>query len=420
NFMIENVNALLGGDATYLNIVLPLAISFYTFQQIAYLLDTYAGLVDEHGLLHYSLFVIFFPQLIIGPIVHHREMIPQFTGRRDYRIVPSDISVGLSIFALGLFKKFELADGLEPYVTVVFEHAESGSAITLIDGWLACIGYTLQIYFDFSGYSDMALGLARLFGIALPLNFNSPYRATSFLSLWRRWHMTMTRFFIMYVFTPLSVVLVRRFRGLSGLRGPRFAIGLALPLFITFVLSGLWHGAAWGYVLCFAINGAALLVNHGWRLVRLPAPPAMIGWFVTFTVFAISLVFFRAEHLDIGWAVIEGMIGLNGVALAPRLVEHLPMTAQFFETLGFAPTIGGALVSSWIFPRLALSLFVVLMLPNLAQLFRDNRPVVDSTGITAKGTAWRPTTAWAVACAVAFSWAMIGQSHPQEFIYFQF
>lgn len=420
NFFIDTLNTLVGTHIPLLDLVLPLAISFFTFQQIAFLLDAYAGQVEDFDALHYGLFVLFFPQLIIGPIVHHKEMIPQFVQLRGRDLAPLNLAIGLSIFAIGLFKKMELADGLAPYVDVVFESARMGQPVTLVDGWAACIGYSLQIYFDFSGYSDMALGLARMFGIVLPLNFNSPYRATSFIALWQRWHMTMTRFFTMYLYTPLSFGLMHRFPALAVKGRPRFWGVVALPLLVTFCLSGLWHGAAWGYVLCFALNGVALILDHLWRMAKYPRPPAVVGWLVTFTLFSMSLVFFRAGDVTTGWWVLEGMLGNNGVVLTPSLVDLAPWLTGLFESLGFPVTPGAAQVSAWALPRLALSLAVVF-LPNVVRIFHDHRPALamGSTG-GPSWLAWTPSVGWAVALGLLLAWAVAGQSHPVAFVYYQF
>ncbi len=205
HFFLDTINQFSGSEFTLPAIVLPLAISFFTFQQIAYLVDTWRGIQPEHRLSHYLLFVTFFPQLIAGPIVHHKEMLPQFLTTGETATRWSDLAVGLTIFALGLFKKAVLADGIAPYATPVFDAAARGETLTLLQAWGGALAYTLQLYFDFSGYSDMAIGAARMFGIRLPLNFHSPYKATSIVEFWRRWHMTLSRFLRDYLYIPLGV-----------------------------------------------------------------------------------------------------------------------------------------------------------------------------------------------------------------------
>ncbi len=345
-------------------------------------------------------------------------MIPQFVERQGRGIQSSDLAVGLSIFIIGLFKKVELSDGLATYVDLVYDVAANSGTVTMVDAWLACFGFTLQIYFDFSGYSDMALGLARIFGIILPLNFRSPYRATSMVELWQRWHMTMTRFFTMYVYTPLSFGLMHRFPVLARNAGVRFTVIVAMPLMATFCLAGLWHGAAWGYVLCFAINGAALVVNHLWHLLRLPRLPVAAGWLATFTVFAVSLVYFRAEDIGLANQLIHAMLGENGILLSPRVFELLPFLGPLFGLLGI-PVEAGGIVSGWIYPRMALSL-AILFLPGIPQLFRRYQPALGAAPKAASRLEWRPSAAWAVGLALLFAWAVAGQWHPRPFTYFQF
>ncbi|MFQ5488405.1 MAG: MBOAT family O-acyltransferase, partial [Gammaproteobacteria bacterium] len=235
-FIVGNFNQLLGSDYRVHEIVLPLAISFFTFQQIAYLVDAYYGRAQEYSFLNYSLFVSFFPQLIAGPIVHHREMMPQFEGRRIFRFSYEDMDVGLLIFCIGLFKKVLLADGMAQFSEPVFAAAAGGLELSFFEAWGGALAYTLQIYFDFSAYSDMAIGLAWMFGIRLPLNFASPYKAINIIEFWRRWHMTLSRFLRDYLYIPLG--------GNRKGRERRH-----LNIMATMLLGGLWHGAAWTFVV---------------------------------------------------------------------------------------------------------------------------------------------------------------------------
>ncbi len=204
NFFVDNVNYFTGSAWHLEKIVLPIAISFFTFQQIAYLVDTRQKKTEEHRFLHYCLLVVFFPQLIAGPIVHHKEMLPQFLRLKPNVLWAENISVGITIFAIGLFKKIVFADNLALVATPVFDAAEQGAGLNVIQAWTGTIAYSLQLYFDFSGYSDMAIGLARMFGIRLPLNFGSPYQATGIIDFWQRWHMTLSRFLRDYVYIPLG------------------------------------------------------------------------------------------------------------------------------------------------------------------------------------------------------------------------
>jgi len=254
NFIASTVDRWVEAGFTLAPIVLPLAISFFTFQQIAYLVDAYRTARSEPDWLQYALFVSFFPQLIAGPIVHHREMLPQFdeVGRRGPAL--RDLEVGATIFAIGLFKKVVIADGVAPWSTEVFESVALGAWPGLVESWGAALAYTFQLYFDFSGYSDMAVGLGLLFGIRLPLNFASPYRATSIVEFWRRWHITLSRFLRDYLYIPLG----------GNRRGPARRY---LNVMITMVLGGLWHGAGWTFIAWGALHGVYLLINYAWRAV---------------------------------------------------------------------------------------------------------------------------------------------------------
>jgi len=256
NFFIENINVITGAEIVLDQIILPLAISFFTFQQIAYLVDVYRDKVKEHNFLHYCLFVTFFPQLIAGPIVHHKEMLPQFAQAITYRLRAKHLAVGFTIFVIGLFKKVVLADGIAVYATPVFEIAEFNVALTFFEAWGGALAYSFQLYFDFSGYSDMAIGIARMFGIRLPLNFNSPYKAISIIDFWRRWHLTLSRFFRDYVYIPLGGQRKGEIRRLVNLA-------------ITMLLGGLWHGAGWTFVFWGGLHGLFLVINHIWSNAKI-------------------------------------------------------------------------------------------------------------------------------------------------------
>ena len=232
------------------DVALPLAISFFTFQQIAYLVDVYRGESAERDPLRYVLFVSFFPQLIAGPIVHHKEMLPQFLGMGRTGVTSRNLAIGGSIFLLGLGKKVLIADSLGGFADPMFNAVTAGVDPTLFEAWGVTLAYTFQIYFDFSGYSDMAIGLGAMFGLRLPINFNSPYKATSIIDFWRRWHMTLSRFLRDYLYIPLG-----------GSR--RNVPGRYVNLMIVMLLGGLWHGAGWTFILWGGVHGIYLVINHG-------------------------------------------------------------------------------------------------------------------------------------------------------------
>jgi len=381
-FFLENLNALTGAGVAIPDIFLPLGISFFTFQQIAYLADCHRGSTGEHGFVQYCLFVTFFPQLIAGPIVHHSEMMPQFSGDNVRRIDPRMMSLGLGLLAIGLFKKVMIADTLSPWVAQVFDGQASPQ---LIAAWVGTLSYTFQIYFDFSGYSDMAMGLGYLFNIELPVNFASPYRATNAVEFWRRWHMTLSRFLRDYLYIPLG----------GNRKGPTRRY---VNLMATMLLGGLWHGAAWTFVLWGGLHGLYLCATHGWGKLteklgfKTPRP---IGWLVTFVAVAFAWVFFRATTLERAWEIVRGMVGLNGAEEA---------SAVFFQTKG--NTLATFLPCDERFAVLALLLVVCLVLPNSwtwAREKMERAPVLAAAG-----------------AVLLLVFAVLGMTRISEFLYFQF
>ncbi len=257
-FLVFNFAYLTGSNITIDKIVLPLAISFFTFQQIAYLVDVWKAKAKEYNFIHYCLFVTFFPQLIAGPIVHHSEMLPQFE-KNELKRIQDNLAIGISIFAIGLFKKTVIADNLAVYANPIFQQADSGVGVDFFSAWLGTLAYSLQLYFDFSGYSDMAIGLARMFGIILPLNFYSPYKAFSIVEFWRRWHITLSRFLRDYVYIPMG--------GNQHGRTKKYIF-----LMSTMLLGGLWHGAGWNFVIWGGLHGLYLIVNHYSRPNKIGGP----------------------------------------------------------------------------------------------------------------------------------------------------
>lgn len=295
-FLLDNLDALTGTRLDVGNIALPLGISFFTFTQIAYLVDSYKDKSDEYDLVNYGLFVTFFPHLIAGPILHHREMMTQFASRWRLFIRPRYVASGLFIFAIGLAKKVLIADTFAIWANAGFASEQS---LTFFEAWVTSLSYTFQLYFDFSGYSDMAIGSALLFNIWLPINFNSPYKSFDIQEFWRRWHMTLSRFLRDYVYIPLG-----------GNRVPELQV--QFNLFLTFLIGGLWHGASWMFVIWGAMHGAALVVHRVWRRLgfQMPRP---LAWLVTFNFVNIGWVFFRAESLDDAWRVLRGMVDIESI-----------------------------------------------------------------------------------------------------------
>ncbi len=300
DFFVGSVNFVLGSDFPLLYMALPLAISFFSLQQIAFIVDSYKGLTRERNVADYMLFVSFFPQLIAGPIVHHKEVMPQFAQRDNKLFRMDNFTKGGFIFCIGLFKKVVVADSFAAWATPGFDLAES---LNLVEAWVTSLSYSLQLYFDFSGYSDMAIGLALMFNIVLPLNFNSPYKAASIINLWQRWHLTLTRFINLYVYRPI----LRSRKGFS-FTWAMFATVAAMEA------SGIWHGAAWTFVVFGFMHGFGLVVNHIWRR-RKWGFPHVLGWFITFNFANLSLILFRARDWDTVGKVMAGMFGFSGVEL---------------------------------------------------------------------------------------------------------
>jgi len=294
DFFIENINKIFGSNIQLLHLALPLAISFFTFQQIAYLVDSYRKETKEYDLLNYSLFVTFFPQLIAGPIVHHKEMMPQFESKWNLVKNYKNIAKGLFIFSIGLFKKVVIADTFAIWANNGFDSAET---LNFFEAWATSLSYTFQLYFDFSGYTDMAIGAALLFNIKLPINFNSPYKALNIQDFWRRWHITLGRFLKDYIYIPLGGNRVSKIR-------------TYINLLITFLIAGLWHGASWMFVFWGFLHGLALVVHRIWKDFGFKMNK-ILAWFITFNFINISWIFFRAKDWDSAMKVLSGMFSFN-------------------------------------------------------------------------------------------------------------
>jgi D-alanyl-lipoteichoic acid acyltransferase DltB (MBOAT superfamily) len=399
NFFVENINAVFKAGWGLAEIALPLGISFYTFQKIAYLVDSYQGKTRGYGFRDFCLFVSFFPQLIAGPITHHGEIMPQFRKRDPAKTSWDDWSVGLTLFIFGLAKKVLIADRMAEFATPVFRTAQQGGNFGLTEAWLGVLAYTLQLYFDFSGYSDMAIGLARLFGIRLPMNFNSPYQARNIADFWRRWHITLSRFLRDYLYIPLG----------GNRHGPARKY---LNLFLTMLIGGLWHGAGWTFVIWGALHGFYLLVYHAWRDwrgERGEAAPTRAGLFgaraATFLAVMFAWIFFRAASFSAVTNLLQGLAGRHG----------------FHSNLSHIPVVNGLILS-------AVLLLVVWFLPNSNQLLARFSPTLEYEeeggkkslpGLSGK-LAWKPRPVWALLIAALAVCSIVGLSRVSEFIYWQF
>ncbi|HMR29746.1 MAG TPA: MBOAT family protein [Geminicoccaceae bacterium] len=369
-------------------VLLPIGISFFTFKQIAYLVDVHRGLVVERDPARYGLFVTFFPDLLAGPLVHHRELTPQLAVLGSRPFLP-DLAVGASIFVIGLAKKLLVADTLALTATPLFDEAAAGAGLGLVAGWAAATAYALQIYFDFSGYSDMAIGIARMFGVVLPLNFASPYKAASIVEFWRRWHISLSRFLRDYLYVPLG----------GNRKGPARRY---LNVFVTMLLGGIWHGAGWTFVLWGALHGAMIAVGQAWsrRPGHRPMPRAA-GVALTLSAVIVAWVPFRAADLATTWSIWASMIGRHG--------------------LGAEPLAGAGLAG------ILCGLAVALAAPNTQTLFRGHRPGLVSPGYASgiedspgPAPAWSFGLGHALLVGALFGLCLVKLNDVSEFIYFQF
>jgi D-alanyl-lipoteichoic acid acyltransferase DltB (MBOAT superfamily) len=355
DFFIENFNLLSDSNVNLLHLALPLAISFFTFQQVAYLVDSYRQETSEYDFLNYTVFVTFFPQLIAGPIVHHSEMMSQFAQAKNKVFNYKNIAAGIFIFTIGFFKKVVIADTFGAWATKGFDVVEN---LNMLTGWATSLSYTFQLYFDFSGYTDMAIGVALLFNIKLPINFNSPYKATSIQDFWRRWHITLSRFLKDYIYVPLG-----------GNRKGSFAT--YRNLMATFILGGIWHGAGWTFVFWGFLHGMALVIHRVWNNLGFRLW-SWLGWFITFNFINIAWVFFRAKEWDDAIKVLSAMF-TGKVELPGMLANKLAFLTQYGASFGTSLKDIGP--NKEIILSTIAAFIIVVLLKNsneLAQKFKPN------------------------------------------------
>jgi len=440
NFFVGAVNDVFGAQYVLTQIVLPLGISFITFQKIAFLVDVHSRRIESFTLRDYGLFVLFFPQLIAGPIVHYREMMPQFQ-RAPCVFDRENMTVGVTLLVFGLFKKAFLADGISPMVKTLYDQATIGAPTTFLLGWMAAIGFMFQIYFDFSGYTDMALGIARIFGIRLPPNFNSPLRSSSIIEFWLRWHMTLTRFLTAYLYNPISLSLTRRrmARGLQGFGGRKTTVGafvslLLLPTLFTMCISGLWHGAGYLFILWGLLHGVYLSINHAWRLLARKLWPDKaryarvmqpVGLVVTFIAVVVSMVFFRSSTMHAATGILRGMFGLNGIDVPRSLLLDLGSAGNWLRHLGVGVSPADFQFTNMVLWLIALGA-IVFFCPNTQEIMARYEPALGIRASTIAGASalrrisWRPTIAWSLIVATLAVIGVLQLAGPSEFLYWQF
>jgi len=385
------------------SVILPLGISFFTFTQIAYLVDVKQGFAQAETLLNYSLFVTFFPHLIAGPIIHHTEMMPQFREERRYRLNRDDVALGLTWFTMGFFKKVMIADRISPYADAVFAAPHQAVATT---AWLGALTYSLQLYFDFSGYSDMAVGLARIFSVRFPVNFNSPYKALSIIDFWQRWHMTLTRYIMYYVYSPILFWISAR-RQAKGKKVSKraqatfegFMSMIALPLLFTMSLAGIWHGSGLEFLGYGLIHGFYLTINHLWRTFvplhsrlrrSIDGPLALL---ITYTCVLFGEVMFRANSVRDAFTVYAGMLGRHGL---------------FTHGIKYQILLIAALLA------------VVWLMPNTQEILGEEQKDDNTNWSLIKVPRWQPNLAWLLLTVGAFLLSMGYSSTESTFLYFQF
>ena len=387
DFFIANINWVVGAELPFLKLALPLAISFFTLQQIAFLVDSYEGLVKENNFLDYTVFVTFFPQLIAGPIVHHSEMMPQFSTLRTKVINFKNITKGLALFSIGLFKKVVIADTFAIWATEGFDISQT---LSLLEAWATSLAYTFQLYFDFSGYSDMALGIAFIFNIKLPLNFNSPLKKTGMIDFWKNWHITLTNFITTYIYTPIN----RSYRRLTFHKA-------MLATLITFLIAGLWHGASWMFVVFGALHGIGVVANHYWKKTKIKINK-YVAWFITFNFVNFTFVFFRAREWADAVKVLKGMIGQSGLILPEILASKLSLLNEF--GIEFRPLMESIKFSGLIFLYIAIGFIVVLFCKNSVEIVSH----------------YKRSYKTAIYSSLLFFIGVLSVSGTTEFLYFNF
>jgi alginate O-acetyltransferase complex protein AlgI len=446
NFFITIVSEGTGIAIQPLEIILPLGISFFTFTQIAFLVDVSRGFAQEQNFLRYLLFVTYFPHLIAGPVLHHKQMMPQFSEPANFRFNSENVCVGLSIFILGLAKKVFLADSFGEIANPIFDASSTSNKLQFFEAWVGALSYTLQLYFDFSAYSDMAIGLSLIFNIRLPLNFNSPFKATSVIEFWQRWHMSLTKYIGEYLYTPISLKLMRFGLGKPFLIETTYI--LVIPTAITFFIIGLWHGANYTFIAFGVIHGAYLIINHWWRAlkkkigIRHQGTPLsrFFSCILTYFCVVIALVFFRSDTLDDAIRLCHAMFGQNGISLPETIKPIFSFISSGIHGVGisFDGIFQNKLFNQphwYILAFLVTGHAIVWLLPNIHEIMSNHKICCEDLDVRPtkkiKQTAsyswhqkliWRPTFLWASSLGMLFFATLLAMASnkPSSFLYYQF
>ena len=394
NFFIDNTNQLR-------SIILPIGISFFTFTQIAFLIDNYQDLVEERNFLQYILFVTFFPHLLAGPLIHHKQMMPQFSDPNNFVLHKEKFALGIAIFTIGLFKKVLLADTLSGFVDGFFNSIFQNDPPIFWTSWLGSLAYTFQLYFDFSGYSDMAVGLGLLFGIMLPFNFNSPFKATSIIDFWQRWHITLTKYVGQYLYTPITFKFMKM--GHERSAAAKTILSLVVPTVLIFLIMGLWHGANWTFVAFGGMHGIYIVVNHIWRKF-FPVPGKnkkvpykriknIVGWTLTFLAVNFANVMFRSDDVLMAEKIYQSMFGLNGFTIQNPNEWFLGLQLVFLV--------------------LICSILITFLLPNTLTITNNPKTYIPND---AKYIYPFVIALFGVICVLS----IVNTSHQTTFLYFKF
>ena len=380
DFFLENLNYF-GANLELINIILPLGISFFTITQLLYLFDCYEGVAKDHDLINYALFVSFFPHLMAGPILYHRQMMKQFNDPELRRINWANTSRGLTLFVIGLVKKVIIADSLSPYVGLGYSHT---SELDCFTAWLTAISYMLQLYFDFSGYSDMAVGLSRMMNLEIPINFNSPYRAAGMINFWQRWHISLTNAITACVYMPI----VKYFK-------TRTLMHTVTASFIAFFIVGIWHGAGWTFVIFAILNAVGVIVNYVWKYYK-HSMSKVTAHIVTLLYVLFTMVFFRASTVQDAINVFKAMFGMTEIVYPQKIVtlaSHFGLNIPVGDVPGTLPKI-----------VFVIAILLVAFCPNSNQLIKN----------------FQPSYTWLAVTTIGFLLAFLFMTQPTEFLYFQF
>lgn len=383
-FFMHSFSELFSVSLPVPNIILPLGISFFTFTQIAYIVDTYRGETERYSLLNYSLFVTIFPHLIAGPILYHKDMIPQFSIIKNFVFSQKNVAIGTSIFCIGLFKKVALADTLAPWVKLVFDNPDR---VSFFEAWIGSLGYAMQLYFDFSGYSEMAIGLGLMFNLSLPINFNSPYKATSIIDFWRRWHITLSTFLKNYLYIPMGGNREGEAKRMNN-------------IILTMLIGGLWHGAGWTYIIWGGLHGIYLILNHFWRKTGL-SMPSLLAWLVTFISVVIAWVFFRANNVHDAFSLLQAMFGFKGIILPISYERSLAFLTRYGIHFGEVQFLKAGTIE----------FLLITLISIVAAFIKDSNQYI---------TEFYPNWKWATIVSLLFVYALLGLTRVSEFLYFQF